>query len=318
MIQAAFLDLQSLNPSDLDLTPLHACAVNWQLHDHTADDAIVQRIGNADVVVTNKVPLGRAVIQAAPRLKLICVAATGVNNIDLDAAGDARIVVSNARGYATASVVEHVFLLMLALVRQLDAYRARVTAGDWAHSPYFCLFDAPIEELAGKTLGIIGFGVLGQAVAQLARAFSMKVKVAQRLHGAPLADRTPLDELLATSDIISLHCPLTQQTRGLIGESQLKGMKRNAVLINTARGGIVDESALVTALERGWIAAAGIDVLAQEPPRAASPLLQYRSPRLIVTPHIAWASRAARQRLVAEIAANIEAFLQAQPRNRVR
>lgn len=318
MTQAVFLDLQSLNPSELDLAPLRACAVDWRLHDHTADDAIVQRIENADIVVTNKVPLCRAAIQATPRLKLICVAATGVNNIDLNAAGDAGIVVSNARDYATASVVEHVFLLMLTLVRQLDAYRERVTAGDWTRSPYFCLFDAPIEELSGKKLGIIGFGVLGQAVAQLARAFSMQVKVAQRLHGAPLADRTPLDELLATSDVISLHCPLTDQTRGLIGASQLKSMKRNAVLINTARGGIIDESALITALERGWIAAAGIDVLAQEPPAAVSPLLRYRSPRLIVTPHIAWASRAARQRLIAEIIANIEAFLQTQPRNRVR
>jgi glycerate dehydrogenase len=248
---------------------------------------------------------------------LICVAATGTDNIDLDAASDAGVVVSNARNYATASVVEHVFSVLLTLVRHLDSYRQRVKAGDWSRSPNFCLFDESIEELSGKTLGIVGFGVLGRAVAQLAQVFSMRVQIAQRLHGPPLPERTPFAQLLETSDIISLHCPLSAQTQALIGEPQLQRMKNTAILINTARGGIVDEQALVRALQQGWIAAAAVDVVTQEPPEASNPLLQYASPRLIVTPHVAWASRAARQRLVTEVVDNIQAFLRGSPRNTV-
>jgi glycerate dehydrogenase len=200
---------------------------------------------------------------------------------------------------------------------RLDGYRRRVHAGDWTNSPHFCLFDETIDELTGKRLGIIGYGVLGRAVANLARAFSLQVDIAQRVHDTPLPDRVPLRQLLENCDVISLHCPLTEQTRGLIGATQLRQMKDTALLINTARGGIVDEHALLRALQQGWIAGAGIDVLAEEPPAASSALLQYESPRLIVTPHIAWASRAARQRLIGEITANILAFGNGSPRNRV-
>jgi glycerate dehydrogenase len=316
-LRAVFLDLESLNPQDLELQPLRECTQDWQLHQHTKADHVDERIADAGIVVTNKVRITRDHIQAAPRLRLICVAATGTDNIDLNAARDADVVVSNARNYATASVVEHVFSLLLTLVRHLDGYRQRVEAGDWSRSSNFCLFDESIEELSGKTLGVIGFGVLGRAVAQLAQAFSMRVQIAQRLHGPPLPERIPFDQLLETSDIISLHCPLSAQTQGLIGEPQLQRMKNTAILINTARGGIVNEQALVRALQQRWITAAAVDVVAREPPEADNPLLQYSSPRLIVTPHIAWASRAARQRLVAEVADNIQAFLHGSPRNTV-
>ena len=316
-MRAVFLDLESLNPQDLDLQPLQECVQDWQFHHHTETDQVDERIAHARIIVTNKVRITREHIQAAPELRLVCVAATGTNNIDLDAASDAGVVVSNARKYATASVVEHVFSLLLTLVRHLDSYRQRVKAGDWSRSPNFCLFDESIEELSGKTLGIVGFGVLGRAVAQLAQAVSMRVQIAQRLHGPPLPGRIPFDQLIETSDIVSLHCPLSAQTQGLIGEPQLRRMKNTAILINTARGGIVDEQALVRALQQGWIAAAGVDVVTQEPPEASNPLLQYSSPRLVVTPHVAWASRAARQQLITEIVDNIQAYLHGSPRNTV-
>jgi len=317
IMRGVFLDLDSVHPADLDLGPLRDCLPDWQFYPHTSADELLPRIQGAQVVVTNKVPLAAHSIQDSPDLRLICVAATGTNNIDIPAAGAAGVAVSNARDYATASVVEHVFSLMLTLYRRLDAYRARVRDGEWTRSAHFCLFDETIEELAGKRLGIIGYGVLGRAVAQVARAFSMQVDISQRLHDAPLPDRLPLPELLASSDVISLHCPLTEQTRGLIGDAQLRRMKPGALLINTARGGIVDERALLSALRQGWIGGAGIDVLAEEPPPAGSVLVNYSSPRLIVTPHVAWASRAARQRLLGEISANILAFANGAPRNRV-
>ncbi|UCE76047.1 MAG: D-2-hydroxyacid dehydrogenase [Gammaproteobacteria bacterium] len=316
-MQGVFLDLDSVHPSDLDLAQLQDSLPHWQFHHHTGPDEVLPRIQAAQVVVTNKVPLTASSIQASGNLQLICVAATGTNNIDLAAASAAGVVVSNARDYATASVVEHVFSLLLTLTRRLDAYRRRVRDGDWTRSPHFCLFDETIEELAGKQLGIIGYGVLGRAVADLARAFSMQVNIAQRVHDSPLPDRLPLPQLLESCDVISLHCPLTEQTRGLIGETELRQMKDTALLINTARGGIVDEQALLRGLQQGWIAGAGIDVLAEEPPATTTALLQYNSPRLIVTPHIAWASRAARQRLIGEITANILAFGNGSPRNRV-
>jgi glycerate dehydrogenase len=312
------LDLDSLNPQDLDLAPLHHCLPDWQFHDQTLPDQVTQRIQHADIIVTNKVRITPEHINTAPNLRLICVAATGTDNIALEAATRAGIVVSNARNYATASVVEHVFSMLLTLVRQLDTYRERVRSGDWTRSRHFCLFDATISELSGKTLGIVGYGRLGKAVAELAQAFSMQVQIAQRLYGSPLPDRIPLQELLTTSDIVSLHCPLTDQTRGLIGAAELASMKDSAILVNTARGGIVDEQALINALRDNRIAAAAVDVAQHEPPGISSPLLGYRSQRLIVTPHIAWASQAARQRLLSEIVENIQAFLHGKPRNAVQ
>jgi glycerate dehydrogenase len=315
--QGVFLDLDSIHPQDLDLAALHDCLPHWALYDATSADEVSARIAAAQVVVTNKVALPAAQLLAAGSLKLVCIAATGADRIDLEGAAQAGIVVSNARDYASASVAEAVFTLLLTLVRRLDDYRRRVTAGDWSRSPHFCLFDQPIEELSGKTLGIIGYGVLGRAVAQRAAAFGMRVQVAQRLYGDPVEGRVPLDTLLANADVISLHCPLTAATHHLIGARELRSMKRSAILINTARGGIVDEQALASALEQGRIAGAGIDVLGDEPPPADNPLLACRSPRLILTPHVAWASRSARQRLVNEIVANICAFQRGAARNPV-
>lgn len=314
-MRGVILDLDSLSPHDLDLQALQQQLDHWDLHPHTDPDQVSERIADAQVVVTNKVALTAAHIQSSPALKLICVAATGTNNIDLDAATKAGIQVSNARDYATASVVEHVFALLLTLTRRLDRYRERVGDGDWCGGQEFCLFDETIGELSGHTLGIIGYGVLGRAVAQAARAFSMDVQIAQSLQGAPQPDRVSLDGLLATSDVISLHCPLSDATRGLIGAAELTDMKPGAILINTARGGIVDEQALVDALRNNRIYAAAVDVLTEEPPRKGNPLLDFRSPRLIVTPHVAWASQAARQRLVNELSGNIAAFLRGVPRN---
>jgi len=316
-MRGVVLDLDSLSPRDLDLQALQRQLDHWDLHPHTNPDQVHERIADAQVVVTNKVALTAGHIQSSPALKLICVAATGTDNIDLEAATKAGIQVSNARDYATASVVEHVFALLLTLTRQLDRYRDRVHNGDWRHSREFCLFDETIGELSGRTLGIIGYGVLGQAVAQVARAFSMNVQVAQNPHRAPQPDRVSLKTLLATSDVVTLHCPLNDATRGLIGASELAGMKHNAILINTARGGIVDEQALVNALQKNQIQSAAIDVLSEEPPNKGNPLLDYRSPRLIVTPHVAWASQSARQRLVNELSENIAAFLRGNQRNAV-
>jgi len=315
-MRGVFLDLDTLHPQDLDLQALRDCLTEWSFFDQTSSQQVADRIAGAQVVVTNKVRLTAEQMHNAGTLRLICVAATGTDNIDLTGARQADIVVSNARDYATASVAEAVFALLLTLTRQLDSYRTKVAAGHWSQSPHFCLFDTPIEELYGKTLGIVGYGVLGRAVAQRAEAFGMHVQVAQRLYGDPLDGRVPLAELLATSDVISLHCPLSDVTRHLIGPVQLQAMKRSAILINTARGGIVDEVALVDALEQEWIAGAGVDVLSQEPPAASNPLINCRSPRLVLTPHVAWASRSARQRLVGEIIENIKAFQRGEQRNR--
>ncbi len=316
-MRGVFLDLDSVHPRDLDLDPLRACLPEWSFFEQTSPQHVAERIAGAHVVVTNKVHVTADHLYAAETLRLICVAATGTDNIDLPAAQQAGIVVSNARNYATASVAEAVFALLLTLTRQLDRYRAQVAAGRWSESPHFCLFDAPIEELHDKTLGIIGYGVLGHAVAERAKAFGMRVQIAQRLHADPVGGRVPLTELLATSDVVSLHCPLSDATRNLIGQAELQTMKRSAILINTARGGILDEVALVTALQQGWIAGAGIDVVSQEPPPVSNPLLSCRSPRLVLTPHVAWASRTARQHLLGEIVENIRAFQRGEQRNSV-
>jgi glycerate dehydrogenase len=317
MLRGAFLDLDSLHPADLDLSGLRQSLSEWTYFDNTRPEQVEERIADAQVVVTNKVRLTERQLCAARAVQLVCVAATGANNIDLAAARHAGIAVCNARDYATASVAEAVFALLLTLIRQLDSYRQQVAAGHWSESPRFCLFGAPIGELYGKTLGIVGYGTLGRAVARRAQAFGMQIQVAQRLHGEPEQGRVPLPELLANADVVTLHCPLSDATRNLIGRSQLLSMKNSAILINTARGGIVDEQALVTALQEGWIGGAGVDVASREPPPASNPLLGYRSPKLVLTPHVAWASRNARQRLVEEITDNINAFKQGVARNRL-
>jgi glycerate dehydrogenase len=276
---------------------------------------VALRIAQAQVVIANKAPLMKPSLAQAKGLKLICVAATGTNNVDLEAAAQQGVTVCNVRDYATASVVQHVFTLMLNLSTQFVSYHQAVIAGHWQSSDQFCLLDYPIQELAGKTLGIIGYGVLGHAVARAAEAFGMKVIIADHKGVKPRSGRSAFEEVLAQADVVTLHCPLTEATKHLIGIEELAAMKPSALLINAARGGIVDESALVQALQQQKIAGAGFDVLTEEPPVHGNVLLDAKIPNLIVTPHIAWASRESRQRLIDEIVENIEAFKADQPRN---
>ena len=317
LLPAVFLDLASVDRGDLDLAALRAAAASWAMHPQTDAALTAQRIAGAAVAVTNKVVIDGAVMGACPDLRLICVAATGTNNVDLEAARQRGIAVSNVTRYATSSVVQHVFALILALTTRLAEHAAAARDGRWAASDMFCVLDFPFRELAGKTLGIVGYGELGQGVARLAEAFGMTVLVAQRPGGPAVAGRVGLEELLARADVVSLHLPLADNTRGLIRARELALMKKDALLINTARGGIVDETALIAALRAGRLGGAGVDVLAVEPPRQGSPLLDDPLPNLIVTPHVAWASRESRQRLLDEVAENIRAFAAGRERNRV-
>jgi glycerate dehydrogenase len=315
-MRGVFLDSGSLHPGDLDLAELEAVA-EWTFHPHSDPATVVQRIAGAEVVITNKVVLDADTLAAAPHLKLVAIAATGTDNVDLEAARRLGIAVTNVVGYATPAVTQHVFALLLALITRLSDYSESVRTGRWSDSRHFCLLDWPIDELAGRTLGIAGLGELGRSVANVARAFGMDVRIA-RLPGRPAdPERTPLAELLPELDALSLHCPLTDETRGLIGADALARLPDHALLINTARGGIVDGEALAESLRAGTIGGAGLDVLEPEPPPRDHPLLAPDLPNLIVTPHVAWASRQARQRLTAELAANIRAFASGESRNRV-
>ncbi len=316
-MRGVFLDTDSLGDG-LDLASLHASLTELHLYSATAPGQVAERIAGAEVVISNKVPVDGVAMAGAPHLKLICVAATGTNNVDLAAARERRVVVCNARGYGTGSVVQHAFTLILALMTRLPQYHQAVREGRWATAPQFCLLDYPIRELDGKTLGIVGYGELGQGVARIADTFGMEVLVSQRPGSEepepePESDRIPLAALLPQVDVLSLHCPLTPKTRGLIGEWELALMRRDALLINTARGGIVDEAALAEALRRGALGGAGVDVLNEEPPVHGNPLLAPDIPNLIVTPHCAWGSQEARQRMVEQVAGNIRAFAAGTP-----
>lgn len=293
-----------------------AFAHDWQEYPATAAGDLVSRLQGATIAITNKVALGEAELARLPQLKMIAVAATGTDIVDLAACRRRGILVSNIRNYAGASLPEHCMALILALRRNLLAYRADVEAGLWQKSERFCLLDHPIRDLAGSRLGLAGYGTLGQAMARLGRAFGMQVCVHTR---SPVTDPdvTPvaLDELLETSDVLSLHLPLSAQTRHMIGAAELARMKPSALLINTARGGLVDEAALAQALTAGVIAGAGFDVLASEPPPADNVLLNLRLPNFILTPHVAWASGQAMQTLADQLIDNIEAFALGQPQN---
>jgi glycerate dehydrogenase len=310
------LDLASIDRGDMELARLRAACAHWDLHPRTAPEEVAGRVAGVDVVVTNKVMLDRALLAEA-RPTLVCVAATGTNNVDLEAARELGIAVCNVTGYATASVVQHVLALMLAHATRLPDYTGAVRGGAWARGDQFCLLDFPIRELAGLVLGIVGYGELGRAVARAAECLGMAVLVAERAGAVLRPGRLPLNDLLPRVDVLSLHCPLTGQTRNLIGPVELALMRTDALLINTARGGIVDEEALAAALRAGRIGGAAVDVLTVEPPREGNPLLAPDIPNLILTPHTAWASRESRQRLLDQVALNIEAFAAGEPRNRV-
>ena len=314
---AAFLDLDSVDRDDLDLSKLNAVVDNWQWHGLVKEAELNEALASADVVVSNKVVLSDEQLSKARNLKLVCIAATGTNNIDLEAAARNNIAVCNVEGYATPSVVQHVFTLLLALTTRFNEYTSAVKQGAWSKSAFFCLLDYPIRELDGKTIGIVGYGHLGRAVAKVAETFGMKVMLARRNSEDQRPGRVALHDLLSEVDILSLHCPLTEETRGMIGADELALMKKDAVLINAARGGLVDEDALLDALKSQQIGGAGFDVLEKEPPPPGYPLLKADLPNLIITPHIAWASRESRQRLLDEIALNIEAFKAGELRNAV-
>ena len=324
-MKVAFLDFASLHPDDLDTAGLHRQLTEVNLWPDTHPHELLERLAGAQVAVINKLRLDAATLRQLPDLRLVCLAATGTDNVDLAATRELNIAVSNLRDYCTHSVVQHVFALILALNQKLDVYREAVRAGAWQASGQFCLFESPIRELHGKTLGVIGLGVLGGGVAGVARAFGMRV-IAARLPwrlsqptgtSGQSAPRVPLTELLEEADVISLHCPLTTETQNLINAEALQRMQPNALLINTARGGLVDSAALIDALKQDRIGGAGIDVLAQEPPNNHDVLLTCDLPNLIVTPHIAWSAREARQRALDEIVANIVAFADGKERNRV-
>ena len=313
VLNGVILDRDSLHPDDLDLSPLlNISAINWHSYANTTPDQITKRIAHADIVLTNKVVLGEEDISAAPNLKYIGVLATGTNVVNHPAAQQRGISVNNCVAYGTASVVQHTWALILSLSTRLQDYQRAAQQG-WQNSPFFSMLDYPVSELADKTLGIIGYGELGRGVATIGRAFGMKI-ISAAIPGwqSQANEETPrlaLSEFLATADVVSIHCPLSEQTRNLIAGGELAQMKTSALLINCARGGIVNEQALAQALKQGLIAGAGVDVLTREPPIDGNILLEPDSPNLIVTPHCAWGSQQARQRLVNQAGDKLRTFI---------
>lgn len=311
-MKAVFLDAKTLG-NDVDLSPIESVTGSLVKHDTTAPGDVLDRIRGFDTVLVNKVVLGREHFEACPELRTIAVVATGLNNIDQAAAKEHGIKVMNVTNYGRSTVAQHTMALMLALSTRLLDYSKDVQEGRWGRSDMFCLMDHPIMELEGRTLGIVGYGDLGQGVAERAAAFGMKVVLGARpgqqageVDGYP---RIPMEELLPQVDVLSLHCLLTDETRDMIGARELKLMKPDSLLINTSRGGLVNEQALADALRAGEIGGAGFDVLTEEPPRNGNPLLADNIPNLIITPHSAWASREARQRIVGITAANLASLL---------
>ncbi|MCS0592008.1 D-2-hydroxyacid dehydrogenase [Massilia norwichensis] len=318
MHKIVFLDRDSLIANVRPPAFEHA----WQDYPATAPHEVVERLRGASVAVTNKVPLRADAIAQLPDLKLVAVAATGTDNVDLAACRERGIAVCNIRDYSLVSVPEHTFALMLAVRRSLKAYARDVAAGRWQQSTRFCLLDHPIGDLAGSRLGIVGYGALGRRVAEIGRAFGMEIVVSSRSPVSARRDQwrpmqLPLSSLLMTSDVVSLHLPLTDETRHMIGAAELARMKKSAILINTARGGLVDEAALAEALTTGTIAGAGFDVLSKEPPVPDNPLLQLDLPNFILTPHVAWASAGAMQTLADMLVENIDAWAAGNPKNLV-
>jgi glycerate dehydrogenase len=316
-VRAVFLDYDTVSNGDLDTAPLMGVMPELILHGDTDESEIAGRLADAEIVILNKFPLSRTHLEAATRLKLIGLAATGTDNVDLAAARDLGIGVCNVRGYCSQSVMQLVWSMILSLTQHVHEYSRLAKDGSWVRSETFTGLSIPIRELSGRTLGIVGWGELGRATAKPAEAFGMQVIVANRAGGPPEPGRVDLHRLLATSDVVSLHCPLTPSTRQMIGARELAAMKPGAILINTARGGLIDSGALAAALKSGHLGGAGIDVLPQEPPVDGDPLLDPDIPNLLLTPHVAWAAREARQRCIDETAANVQNFLTGGRRCRV-
>lgn len=315
-MKAVFLDYDTVSDGDLDTSALAASVGHLKLYE-SDDSETAERIRDADIVLLNGVKLSRGMLQGAPLLKLVALAATGTDNVDLAAAQERGIAVCNVRAYCTASVVQHVWGLILSLNQHVADYARLAADGSWSRNEPLMELRFPIRELHGRTFGVVGWGELGRGVARVAETFGMRIVIANRRGEGLRPDRVDLDRLLAVSDVVSLHCPLNDSTRGLIGAREFALMKPDALLINTARGALVDGHALAAALKAGRLGGAGIDVLPQEPPPSGDPLLDPHVPNLIVTPHIAWAAREARQRCLDEMAANIRDFLGGGRRSRV-
>jgi glycerate dehydrogenase len=317
-VKAVFLDFATVSNGDLDIGALKRVLPDVVLHDVTADADIPARVSGAQIVLTNKLRISGELIEANPQLRFIGVSATGTNNVDLDAAREHGVAVCNVRDYCTRSVMQHVLAVILSHTHRLREYSRLALDGSWSRTPQFTMLNFPIRELSGRVLGIIGYGTLGRAVAQGAQAaLDMRVVIASRIGQPAAPGRVAVDTLLREADVLSLHCPLTATTANMIGARELSLMKPDALLVNTARGGLIDSAALVAALRAGKIGGAAIDVLPQEPPLDGNPLLDPSIPNLLLTPHIAWSAREARQRCLDEVAANLEDFFKGGARNRV-
>ena len=315
-MKGVILDQSSFDRNDIDLSPLNTVnTLQWVNYPSTQNELTAQRIKDHNIVITNKVVLDRKAIIAAKQLKLVLIAATGTDNVDLECCRERGITVCNVRHYSTPAVVQHTIALMLNLMTNQPRYFNDVQNNQWQKSDVFCLLDHPIFEACGKTMGIIGYGALGKKVADVAAALGMSIIISQRPGGETKTGRVEFDELIQTSDVISLHCPLTPETHSLFSINEFEKMKNSAFIINTARGAIIDSPALVSALKTGEIGGAGIDVLDQEPPKPDHPLLEKNIPNLIVTPHNAWGTRESRQRLVTVMAENIRAWESGNPVN---
>ena len=316
MQRAVFLDAASMG--DTDLSALNTASVTLNCYEHTAAEQVVVRLQGATIALVNKVQLTAAILQQLPKLKLICITATGTNNVDLIAAEQLGIAVTNVRGYADTAVPQHVMALLLQLTNKVAEYHLAVRQGRWSQSPHFCLLDYPITELAGKTFVVVGYGALGQATAKLAAAFGMQIVIAEQPGASQCrAGRVEFMQALALADVISLHCPLTATTTKLFNDATFAAVKPGAILINTARGGLIDEAALLRALSSGQLGGAALDVLTEEPPALHNLLVQSVQPNLIITPHLAWASAEARQRMVLQLRATLEGFSKGEIKNQV-
>jgi glycerate dehydrogenase len=307
--RAVFLDFATVGPG-IDTGRLDAL-VDMEYHDFSRGAEVAARLEGREIAVLNKAPLAREAVAAAAKLRLIVLAATGSDNVDVAAARERGIAVANVREYCSSALAQHVFALILGLTQKVGPYDMLVRSGAWSRSRSFALFDYPIRELSGRKLGIVGYGTLGQAVGRIGEALGMELLISQRPgeSGPPPQGRLPLATVLAEADVLSLHCPLNETTRHLLDAAAFRRMKRDAIVINTARGALIDQQALADALRTGQIGGAGIDVLPLEPPPADQPLLKRDIPNLILTPHIAWSAKEARQRAIDQVAENIEAWL---------
>jgi len=311
MMKIVVLDGYALNPGDLSWDELRKLG-NVEIYERTPKELITERAGGAEIIMTNKTVLTSKIIKKLTSLKYIGVLATGVNVVDLEAASERGVIVTNVPAYSTMSVAQHVFALILEYYNYTGTLSEEVKAGKWSGNADFCFWDKQLTELAGKTIGIIGFGRIGKAVAGIADAFGMKVVISSK-RKAPGYKNYSVEELLNKSDIVTLHCPLTEETRGLINADRLKQMKSTALLVNTSRGPVVVEEDLADALNKDIIAGAALDVLSEEPPRPDNPLLTAKN--CIITPHIAWATFEARQRLMKISVENLKGFLNGKPVN---